>query len=218
MYSGLNNKIIKPAKKRINLIVILGGGMVKDKKTGAWRTTGFYEEGDKFGVDGSRLRVVAGALLFKNTPNPIILASGGKGQFQKVKGAETLAAIIKRELIALGVPTHKIIKEQASSNTYEQLFALGKLAQKNNWSELNLISNHYHLARIKTMLVFAPNLAKLFKSVKINLTSAEDVCLKYDKKKWQKNINRAYRSAAMKNRISLEQAGIRDIKNGKYKF
>ncbi len=209
----------KNLQKAINLVVILGGGLVNDKKTGIWRTTGFYE-GDKFGVDGSRLRVVAGALLFKKSPESIIIASGGKGQLKKVKGVATLAVVIKRELMALGIPARKIIKEEKSSNTYTQLLELSKLTRnsKFNIKQILIVSNSWHLMRIELMAKFFPPLVKLPTQKFVKFLSAEKVCLKYQSMNWRNIINKAYHSAAMKKRISLERAGIRDIKNGKYKF
>ncbi len=199
------------------IIVVIGGGLIKDKATGQWRTTN-YTEGDNFGIDGSRLRVEAAGYLYKNNPQTIILASGGKGQLKSIPGVSTVAQTVKNELVQLGVPERKIIKEDRSGNSYQQLLKLAKLVQQNNWRHLALLSNKYHLPRIKAMLQYAPHLPELFKPFRLDFFSAEELCLKYDKNKWQNTINQAYRSPVMQKRIKLEQKGIRDIKEGKYKF
>lgn len=218
MKKPVTQKIKKTSAKTVNFIVILGGGMVKDKKTGVWRSAN-YSESDNFGVVGGCLRVVAGALLFKHRPNTLIIAAGGQGQYKKNKNAPTLASIIKRELITLGVPSSMIIKEEKSGSTYGQLLKLADyIHQHKKFNQVIIISDSWHLPRIKAMLQFAPALQKLSKSVKIKLTSAEDICLKYDKNKWQKIISTAYNSTAMKQRIALEKKGVKDIKQGKYKF
>lgn len=198
-------------------IVILGGGMIKDKATGRWRTTNF-NEGDKFAVDGGRLRVDAVAYLYQANPDCRIICSGGKGQYAHIPDAASLSSVIKRELIVCHVPASKIIQEGKSGNTVQQLYNTSQLARRKKISRLVLISNRYHLPRIKTMLELLPALKESFKSLSVKLLSAEEICLKYDQHKWQPLIDRVYKTQAMKKRILLEQQGVRDLKQGKYKF
>lgn len=199
-------------------LAILGGGLTKDK-AGQWRTTNFGEKGDNHGTLGDSLRVRAGACLYSRNPSSFVIASGGRGQFKKVAGAPSLSAVIKKELISLGVPANKIIEENRSNNTYRQLLELQKIKRSGKVEDLVIVSNRYHLPRLKAMIKYGPGLAilkKMFKNIK--LKSAEDILLKFHPAEWEKKIKKAYQSETMRQRVALEQQGAKQIKAGKYNF
>lgn len=195
------------------IIFIIGGALIK--AAGIWRTAN-YDEGDNFGVSGDRLRVLAAAHLYKNNKNLFFIALGGRGQLKNISGSPAVAKIIKRELINLGVPVGKIAVEEKSGNTYEQLAALKNIIKKNKLKKFFVISNRYHFPRIKAMLDLAPGLNG-FKN-KAKFISAENVVIKYGENKWKKIIDKARRSSAMKERIKLEEAGVKQIKQGTYQY
>ncbi|MDD5431155.1 MAG: YdcF family protein [Candidatus Pacebacteria bacterium] len=189
------------------------------KKNGKWRTTNF-NEGDNFGVSGDRLRVIAAGFLYKEKPERLIIVSGGKGQLKGIlPGKMTLASVIKDELAEIGVPAEKIIKEEKSGNTYQQLKVLLRISRKANFGKIMLISNRCHLPRIKAMIKFRKDLNGLKKILggKLKLVSAESVVVRKEPK-LKKIIKSAYASRAMKERMALERKGIRDIKAGTYSF
>jgi len=196
-------------------IVILGGGLIKDKN-GSWRTTNF-NEGDNFGASGDRLRVVAGSYLYKDSPQ-LIIASGGKGQYKDIPGAPAVAEIIKKELIKLDVLSEDIFLENNSGNTWQQLQELKKIINKMELNKVIIVSNRWHLPRVQTMIEKDQELANTFNKGQIKLVSAEDVVIKYEPEKWKKIIDSAYNSKEMKKRIALEKKGVREIKEGKYKL
>ncbi len=193
----------------------MGGGLVNEN--GNWRTANF-NECDKYGALGDRLRVVAGAILYKNNYNLLIITSGGKGQLEKIPNAPTVSEINKKELIKLGVHSKKIIEENKSNNTYQQLQNCKKIIKENNFNEIKIISNKYHLPRIKAMIAMDNELKKMVNAQKIELQSAENILLKYDSENWQNVIEKAYNSEEMKERIALEEKGVHDIEEGRYKF
>jgi hypothetical protein len=202
-----------------NAIVVLGGGLVKEK--GKWRTTNFSDQGDKFGALGDRLRVVAASYLYKDNSEQIIIASGGRGQIKIGSDEPAVATIIKKELEELNVPVGKIIKEVKSKNTYDELVELQKIVKEKELKIIIIISNKYHLSRLEAMIMYCPELAGLKKMsaiLKLTLKSAEEILIKYDSSIWQKIITKAYKNAGMKERIKLEKKGVKDIKLGKYKF
>lgn len=207
-------------KKKYNkAIAVLGGGLVKEK--GKWRTTNFNDKGDKFGALGDRLRVVAASYLYKDNPEQIIIASGGRGQVKRGSDEPAVAIVIKKELEELGVPTNKIIKETKSKNTCAELIELQKIIKERGLKIIIIISNKYHLPRLQAMVKYCPNLAelkKMFAISKLTLKSAEDILIKHDPAAWRKIIAKAYNSAGTKERIKLEKKGVKDIKAGKYKF
>lgn len=187
-------------------------------KDGKWRTNRFSDRGDNFGISGGRLRVVAGSLLYKNDISLFIIASGGKGQLKNIPHAPYISSIIKKELVDLKVSPNKIIEENKSHNTYQQLIELKKIISKYKLSEVIIISNKFHLPRIRALIGIDKELKKKLDDNCIKFKSAEEILIKHNAKKWKKSINNAYKSEAMRKRIALEKKGEKDVKEGKYKF
>ena len=70
--------------------------------------------------------------------------------------------------------------------------------------------------RIKTMIEKDNKLNILLEQGKIELISAEEILIESDPDKWKEKIDKAYAHEQMKNRISMEENGVKDIKSGKY--
>jgi len=203
-------------KKFKEAIAVIGGCIRRDEK-GEWRTTGFNDPGDNFGVTGDNVRVIAGSYLYQDNPEQLVIACGGRGQLEKIEGSVPVSVVIKKELVELGVPKEKIIEESESGNTFEQLRRLKKIAEKMKLEKIKIISNRYHLPRIEAMINFFPELNDLSGSRKVEFIEAEGIVNKYEREKWGKIIKDAYESKEMKKRILLEQKGIDDIQKEKYK-
>jgi len=197
-------------------IAIIGGGLKNDNSR--WRTTYFNEEGDDFGALGDRLRVLAGGLLYEENPQSLIIALGGKGQLKDIPDAQAVSAVIKNELVELGIPAENIIIENQSGNTFEQLRELQKIILDNNFEDISVISNRYHLPRIKAMIELDEKFREKLEGGRVEILSAEEILIKYSPDEWKENIEAAYNSEAMKKRISLEANGVKEIKEGVYKY
>ena len=206
------------AQKNTAAIAVLGGALVKDRRTGTWRTSTLQDKGDKFGVQNDRLRVIAASYLAKKYPNDVIIVSGGKGQLKNVPQAPTLAHVIKHELMRQGIAEGRIIEEDKSGTTYEQLLELKNIMTKLELKKVKIVSNQWHLPRIRAIIIHRSELNKMSKISHLALIPAEKILLQINRKKWQPIIKEAHSSARMKTRIRLEQKGIRDIKAGSYKF
>ena len=198
----------------VNAVIILGGGLKKDD-TGKWRTTTF-DEGDNFGIDGSRLRVLAGAHLFKDNLDQLVIASGGKGQLKDIKDAPCVSEVIRAELIGIGVNSENIVTETESGNTYEQLQKLKDIIQERGIEHAIIISNKYHLPRIEAMIEQDEEFKGMMDNIRIETQSAEKILIEHEPK-WEQKIESAYNSEAMRKREALEQKGVQDIKKEKYK-
>lgn len=202
-----------------NAIVVFGGGLVKEK--GRWRTTNFDDRGDNFGINGGRLRVVATSLLYKNDKSFLIITSGGRGQLRNIPDVPSVSNVAKNELIKLDVHHKDIIEENKSNNTYQQLLELEKIIKRKDLQKIIIISNKFHLPRIKAMIEYNCRLSKLkrmYNNSRLKVKSAEGITLRYEPESWHNIINRAYKSEEMKERIRLEQRGVKQIKRGIYKF
>lgn len=204
-------------------IVVLGGNLVKDG--GAWRTA-MFDEHDDFGCMGDRLRVIAASVLYKqlakNGTEMRVLACGGRGQLLKrFPDVPAVAEVIARELEILGVCKSHILEEKKSENTYGQLRACDSLFRTHDWEDGVVISNEYHLPRVRALLRHGLALELLREKIiagALTLLSAESILLADDKARWELSISKAYEGAAMRDRVALEVKGVHDIMSGLYTF
>jgi len=197
-------------------LIVLGGGLIKDK-SGHWRTAAF-NEGDKMGITGDRLRVVAAAYAYHDDPRQVIIAAGGYGRHHVYQNAPTLASILAEELQALGVPEEKIIREEHSVSTYTQLLEAAKILQARRIGAATVISNEYHLPRMAAFVACAPELKRWLSEKKIRFAAAEKIALAHDRERWEAEIKTAYASAGMRQRQALEAKGVADMRAGRYQF
>ncbi len=87
-------------------------------------------------------RIEAAANYLKKNPKTVAIASGGKGSGEKI--SEALA--IKRGLIKLGINRDRILLEDRSTNTYENIkFSKKKLTE--NAKTGIIVTNEFHLYR-----------------------------------------------------------------------
>lgn len=201
-------------KNSIQAIVLFGSVLVK--KEGHWQTAGF-EKDFLPGTVGGKLRVLAGYYLFNELKSPIIVLSGRRKE-KEFKNTPIISSVIKKELVELGLPAKKIIIEENSSNTYQNLLYLIEILKKKKFNTILVLSSKYHLPRIKAMIKRAPNLSELSKLTKIKYLSAESVLLKKNPQEWRTVIKKAYTGKNMKELMKKEAAGVKDIINGHYKY
>jgi uncharacterized SAM-binding protein YcdF (DUF218 family) len=87
-------------------------------------------------------RIKEAANYLKENKDTIIIASGGKGPGEDISEAEC----IKRELIKLGISESRILLENRSTDTYENINYSRKLIPKNAQSGL-VVTNTFHIYR-----------------------------------------------------------------------
>ncbi|WP_088068665.1 YdcF family protein [Gottfriedia luciferensis] len=111
--------------KDADYVIVLGAGLKKNKPTRALR-----------------YRIETAAKYAKENKNTKIIVSGGKGKDELISEAECM----KVELIKLGIDEKKIIKEDLSTNTYENM-KFSKKIINNNQAKGIIVTNDYHLFR-----------------------------------------------------------------------
>lgn len=108
-----------------------------------------------------RVGIVLGAALWNNQPSPALaerldqaidlykkgqidylILSGGLGNDQI-----TEAQGMKNYLTQRGLPSNRLILEDQSSNTKENLLHSEQIIRKNKWGEVYLITHDYHMHR-----------------------------------------------------------------------
>ena len=197
-------------------IVILGGWVSKGED-GAWYADDLYPGFKEFGPSGHRLRLLAGYYLQKEKPGTVIVASGGKGKHSHDPEAPAVSAVMKKELQDLGVPGESIKEDSKSDNTYQQLAHLPEMVASLAPKEILIISNAYHLPRIRAFMECVPDIKDRVVSMPTRLVAAEDVVSRHDEK-LRTAVKRAYASPGMRKQEAIEARGIADLKAGNYKF
>ena len=131
--SAILNLIHIGRNKKLDYIIVLGAG-IKGK-----RVTPLLAG-----------RIDKGMELLKYNPNAKLILSGGMGPGEDIPEGVAMAAYAKDK----GVSDERIIVEDKSKNTYENLFFSSKLIDKEN-PKLALVTTSYHVFRA---LVFAKKL------------------------------------------------------------
>lgn len=186
-------------------IIYILGGFLKKNRDGNYRS-------DKL----SYLRVLAGYYLYKklSKKNKIrVIVSGGKGIYKDIPDVPPVAQVMSRELTKLGI-NFKEIKSDTTDFTYPELVWLKKYIT-DKLAEALIVSNSYHLPRVRTMMNLLPELKKIKGRVK--LISAEKIVVKHNKKMGLK-IKNLTKSPQIKKLIASEKKGVNDLKRGNYKF
>ena len=199
--------------------IILSAGVKKNEK-GEWVSTDLTIKDAKVSAPGGKLRVIAASYLLKKNPDAVAIIPGGRGHdvVDDEPSRPDLCDILKRELVELGIPPEKIITENKSNKTFEQLQESKKILKKEKFEKIKIISNEYHLARIRAMAENDGDLKEMFDNSRLELISAENVLLHYDKKHWSEMIKNIYDSEEMKQIINNENKGVKQIKEGTYKL
>ena len=103
-------------------------------------------------------RVDVGANLYKQGFADNIIVSGGMGDKEDISEAECM----KNILIKSGIDSNKIILEDESRNTSENIKFSSKIMKKLNYKNAIIVSNNFHLRRTK-ILTKKNNLKATFK-------------------------------------------------------
>lgn len=120
---------IIPRKKDFDYVIIHGAGLI---------------DGEKMSKLLSQ-RVDKAIDVYQKDPTPpILIPSGGKGSDEKISEAEAMETY----LLEKGIPAEKIIKEDQSKTTYENLVNSKKIIDEREGSKYTaLVTSNYHVYR-----------------------------------------------------------------------
>ena len=119
--------------RQVDYVIILGGRVYGDKPSNSLNE-----------------RIKTATKYLKEHKDIKVVASGGTGKGEEISEAEA----IKKELVKNGIDENRIIKEDKSKNTVENLkFSLEKInedrAVNNEKVKVLIVTNGYHLYRSK---------------------------------------------------------------------
>lgn len=128
-FSALLNLIHLREKQNFAYIIVLGCGILGEKMTPLLRN-----------------RVEKGISLLKKNPQAKLILSGGMGPGESITEAECM----KRYVLAQGIPSSKIITEDKSKNTYENLLFSKRIIEEDSSVEktsIAIVTTSYHVFR-----------------------------------------------------------------------
>lgn len=118
------------------VVVILGSGSVNLRAAGRQLSSVTMEAG---------LRVLEAARLFELLNRPIVIASGGVTEHDEAAAPESVA--LTRALIAVGVPTDRILLESESKNTRDEVIIIRRMLAERGLTDFVLVTSPLHMRR-----------------------------------------------------------------------
>ncbi|MDP2684289.1 MAG: YdcF family protein [bacterium] len=132
-FTGVNKLLVSPLEineepVKADVIIVLGGGVVKDTRSLPWSVQERARKGiELYRADYANNMIVAGGL---------------------VKGASyTESEIMRAYAEFLGVAPGDIFEEKSSSSTYENAVFSKVIMSENNWHTALLVTSDYHTQR-----------------------------------------------------------------------
>jgi uncharacterized SAM-binding protein YcdF (DUF218 family) len=184
-------------------VIIFSAG-VMPLGDGAWRTT-TYDDGDAFGTLGGRDRVEAAALLAKKYPSAYLVTTSHNLD----RATPSLAQVYADELRGLGIADERIVQEERPSTTQTVVTTVLQLAQEKGWEHLLLLSNEYHLPRIRAFL------AQTKSDREAATVSSESILIEHDPA-FAEYFEKIKKSPAYQKRLMSEAHGIQALQTGGY--
>lgn len=209
--------------KKPGAIFILSGGIVKRER--GYSTTAYSDTQGDYGVLGGKARVVAAAELSKFYPEAKLVSTA---TYYPTPGDPSQSQIMESELLRLGVDKSQIKTEEYSRSTYDELSRIIALSLENDWHNIAVVTNEYHLPRVKEMLAGLNELAtnkndesllslipRFEKASNISFVSAEDVMV-LRSPHYKSVIEEAKKHPDYKKRVEAENRGLQALKSGTY--
>ncbi len=205
-------------------IFVLSGGVELHPKRG-YRSPS-YGGADFTGlITGGRARVIAGAEISKSFPE-ITMVTTSRGQEDRPTDAEIMA----QELEDRGVDSGNVELEEESTSTLTELIQMIKIAEEKEWSKVAVLTNGYHVPRVKVMYDKLESIEGLcddaevssirrFKEggAEVSFVSAEDIMVNISPH-YKNLIDKVEQSEGYKERLELEREGVEDLLAGRYKL
>jgi uncharacterized SAM-binding protein YcdF (DUF218 family) len=88
-------------------------------------------------------RIDEGLRLYREGYAPLILVSGAQGKRENISEAEAM----RRSLVSQGVPDDRILVDDRSGSTWENILFSQQLMQQKGLKSAIIVSNRYHLLR-----------------------------------------------------------------------
>jgi len=203
-------------------IFILSGSIVKKKKTDRYKSTA-YSDTDDHGLLGGKARVIAAAEIGNHFQSSKLVTNSKTFKNGEPADAEVIAGELQR----YGIPTERIIKQEKSDDTLEEIIELVKLAKEHDWKHIGVISSEFHIPRAQALYEHLHNFVKddaeahealdfcKKNNTQVVFVTAENI-LPHRDKRYAALIDEVRQTEDYKRRVDSEQGGVEKILNDKY--
>lgn len=208
-------------------IVVLSGGTVERPRTDGTERRSSTAYSDVDGSDaivGGKGRVVAAAEVAPFFPEAAVVTTSDSND-----GPESDARIMASELARHGVRPDRIMLEERSVNTLTELAEMVKLAVRQRWQEVRVLTSDYHIPRVEEMFRQLPSLISAgrdpeftaawsefqSRNISVRCVSAEEI-LPHRSPHYQTLIARVRQSPEYQRRVELERRGLQQLRDGTY--
>ncbi len=207
-----------------DVVFSMSGGIAKktDPRGDYYGSTAFDQKTDTGHVTGSKPRIIATTEIANIYPEIPIVATS------KVFDDEpTHAAVIAEELIARGVDSNRIVYEEKSISTITEVIEMVKLAVEKDWHHLAVVTNSYHIPRMREMYERLPEIVEdeLLREVysyfqakggEVSFVAADDV-MRAMSKRFESYLDKVAELPEYQRTVASEAKGLEDIKAGRYR-
>ncbi|OGM59846.1 hypothetical protein A2955_00500 [Candidatus Woesebacteria bacterium RIFCSPLOWO2_01_FULL_37_19] len=209
--------------KSPDAIFILSGGTVKRER--GYTSAAYTDTQGEYGSLGGKARVIAAAELAKYFPETRFVMTA---TYFPTPEDPSQSSIMASELIKLGASVNQIVTEEFSKTSYDELSLIVKLCNQNDWKQISVLTNKYHVPRASEMLSRLDELAsnkqdedllsqlpKFREEVDVTFSGAEDFLLQRSPH-YQKLLDELEGLPDYKKRLEVEERGLEALKSGTY--
>lgn len=216
--------------RSLKAVIILGGDIKesddpRDRNGLGWKSLEDLETGMFTYPVPSYERVVAAVELWKINPRILLIASGGLANPERSpRPRPTLSTVIATELELLGVPKARIVEEDQSGNTIQQLTLSTDITDQHGLedADIGILTLSYHIPRVMAIL-YALRYEKDMQTPSledVRLLSAERVLYHADTvhtlsdgtaEEWEPYFKKLYEQPSMQQVIANELFGTAQI-------
>jgi len=141
-YENLKHKF-----NNVDAIRVLAGGTAQ-LEDGSWVSPDYSETDNNGLASGATARVVATAVIgFVNNDVKIEVGSHYRGDTQP-----SPSHVMAEELVHLGIDDTRIKQDRDSFDTVSEIARFLDEAIRNDWKNINIVTNEYHIPRINAFL------------------------------------------------------------------
>lgn len=217
-----NWNYLRKLLKGVKALFVLDGDIQKkgSGKFERWSSTSYTAKDAHGLLAGGHARVIAAAEIVRRFPDLKVVTTSCYKHEDPIH-----AEIYKEELQRLGVPEQSIEMECVSRSTLEELKEMVKMATKKGWNKVAMLTNNYHLPRVKEMYFrlgeledyggFDSRWTSAEENLEVLFLDAESILPLRDQR-YKKIVEKVKCSEEYKRRVESEKRGIQAIREGKY--
>jgi uncharacterized SAM-binding protein YcdF (DUF218 family) len=192
-----------------------------------------YRQSDHFGMLGAGMRIVAAVNLYLNREAKNFVFSTGITEKNKEMFGSTVppeSNVLKEKFLRVleglkkrpdykdrfeGLEESVIVEEDRSVNTASNIREVLQIIKDNGWKNIAIVGNSYHIPRVEALYNNALQQHSEL-GVEATFVKAEEYVKQNMPNKYDKVIERYFKTEQYKERVKNEQQGLQHFREGRY--